>query len=66
MAKETKTLEKSMEQLQEILAKLEDEEIGLEASFQLYQEGMKLLKFCNTAVDKVEKKLIILEEEASI
>lgn len=66
MAKETKTLEKSMEQLQEILAKLEDEEIGLEASFQLYQEGMKLLKFCNAAVDKVEKKLIILEEEASI
>ncbi len=66
MAKETKTLEKSMEQLQEILAKLEDEEIGLEASFQLYQEGMKLLKYCNAAVDKVEKKLIILEEEASI
>lgn len=66
MAKETKTLEKSMEQLQEILAKLEDEEIGLEASFQLYQEGMKLLKFCNAVVDKVEKKLIILEEEASI
>ena len=56
MAKETKTLEKSMEQLQEILAKLEDEEIGLEASFQLYQEGMKLLKSCNAAVDKVEKK----------
>lgn len=66
MAKETKTLEKSMEQLQEILAKLEDEEIGLEASFQLYQEGMKLLKFCNAVVDKVEKKLIILEEEPSI
>lgn len=66
MAKETKTLEKSMEQLQEILAKLEDEEIGLEASFQLYQEGMKLLKSCNAAVDKVEKKLIILEEEPSI
>ena len=51
---------------EEILAKLEDEEIGLEASFQLYQEGMKLLKSCNAAVDKVEKKLIILEEEASI
>ena len=62
MAKEAKTLEQSMEELQEVLKKLEDEEIGLEESFRLYQEGMKLLKSCNAAVDKVEKKLIVLEE----
>lgn len=62
MAKETKTLEQSMEELQAVLEKLEDEEIGLEESFRLYQEGMKLLKSCNAAVDKVEKKLIVLEE----
>lgn len=51
-----------MEELQTVLEKLEDEEIGLEESFRLYQEGMKLLKYCNAAVDKVEKKLIVLEE----
>lgn len=62
MAKETKTLEQSMEELQAVLEKLEDEEIGLEESFRLYQEGMKLLKSCNAAVDKVEKKLIVLED----
>ncbi len=62
MAKETKTLEQSMEELQAVLEKLEDEEIGLEESFRLYQEGMKLLKSCNAAIDKVEKKLIVLEE----
>lgn len=45
-----------------MIGKLEDEEIGLEESFRLYQEGMKLLKYCNTAIDKVEKKLIVLEE----
>lgn len=62
MAKETKTLEQSMEELQAVLEKLEDEEIGLEESFRLYQEGRKLLKSCNAAVDKVEKKLIVLED----
>lgn len=62
MAKETKTLEQSMEELQAVLEKLEEEEIGLEESFRLYQEGMKLLKSCNAAVDKVEKKLIVLED----
>jgi exodeoxyribonuclease VII small subunit len=63
MAKETKTLEQSMAELQTVIAQLEDEEIGLEESFKLYQEGMKLLKTCNAAVDKVEKKLIVLEEK---
>ena len=64
MAKEAKTLEQYMEELQLVLEKLEDDEIGLEESFKLYQEGMKLLKSCNAAVDKVEKKLIVLEEGA--
>lgn len=64
MAKEAKTLEQSMKELQAVIEKLEDEEIGLEEAFKLYQEGMKLLKYCNAAVDKVEKKLIVLEEGA--
>lgn len=64
MAKEVKTLEQSMKELQTVIEKLEDEEIGLEEAFKLYQEGMKLLKYCNAAVDKVEKKLIVLEEGA--
>lgn len=62
MAREAKTLEQSMTELQEVLEQLEKEDIGLEESFALYQEGMKLLKACNAAVDKVEKKLIVLEE----
>ena len=60
MAKETKTLEQNMAHLQEVLEKLEDDSLGLEESFLLYQEGTKLLKACNAAVDKVEKKLIVL------
>jgi exodeoxyribonuclease VII small subunit len=62
-AKETKTLEQSMAELQAVIGQMEKEEIGLEESFRLYQEGMKLLKACNAAVDKVEKKLIVLEEK---
>lgn len=62
MAK-TKSLEASMTELEGILKELEKEEISLEDSFRLYNEGMKLLKACNGMIDKVEKKLIILEEE---
>ncbi len=63
MAGKSKGLEKSLEQLNDILSNLEKEDISLEDSFALYQEGMKLLKQCNESIDKVEKQLMILEEE---
>lgn len=62
MEKEEKTLETSFGELNEIISKLENEEISLEESFRLYQEGVELLKFCNNSIDKVEKQLIILGE----
>ncbi len=63
MKKEDKNLETSFQELNEIISKLEQEDITLEDSFLLYQEGMKLLKYCNDSIDKVEKKLIILGEK---
>ncbi len=65
MAKKEQSLEQSFEQLNEIIANLEKEEVSLEDSFALYHEGMKILKRCNDAIDKVEKELIILEENGS-
>lgn len=62
MAKQVKTLEQTLEQLETVLGELEKEDVSLEDSFRLYQEGMKLLKECNDSIDKVEKKLMILEE----
>lgn len=63
MAGKSKSLEKTLEQLNNLLSNLEKGDISLEASFALYQEGMKLLKQCNESIDKVEKQLMILEEE---
>lgn len=61
MAK-AKSLEESMEELERIMKELERDDIALEDSFKLYNNGMKVLKNCNDAIDKVEKKLIVLEE----
>lgn len=62
MKEKENNLEKSFLQLNEIIKKLESEEISLEDSFSLYQEGIKLLKSCNDSIDKVEKQLIVLGE----
>ena len=56
-------LEEAFEKLDIIVEELEKADISLEKSFSLYQEGMKLLKACNDIIDKVEKELIVLNED---
>ena len=51
-------LEDAFEELDTLLNELESPEISLEESFQKYQEGMKLLKYCNDTIDQVEKKVM--------
>lgn len=60
---ENKSLEQVFDQLDVIVEKLEGAEVSLEDSFQLYHEGMELLKICNDKIDKVEKQMLILDED---
>ena len=62
MAK-AKSLETAFEELETTIAALESGDLSLEASFKLYADGMKLVKYCNDAIDKVEKKMIQLKAE---
>jgi len=60
------TLAESFAQLDEIVQKLENEELSLEDSFTVYQQGMKLLKHCNSKIDTVEKKMMQLNENGEL
>lgn len=60
------TLEEAFAQLEEITGRLEDEEISLEDSFMQYQKGMQLLKYCNDSIDRVEKKVLVLNGEGKL
>ena len=61
-AKKAKTLETAFDELKEIIGQLEQDDVTLDQSFKLYNEGMKLLKYCNDSLDNVEKEIIILSE----
>ena len=54
------SLEETFEQIEEVIARLEAEDITLEESFLEYNRGMKLLQHCNATIDQVEKKVLIL------
>ena len=56
------TLEEVFAQLDDLAEKLEDKETSLEDSFNLYKQGMELLKFCSDKLDTVEKKMLQMNE----
>lgn len=60
------TLEEKFAKLEETVKKLEAEDISLEESFQVYKEGMELLKQCNADIDKVEKQVMQINAEGEL
>ena len=62
MAK-AKSLETAFEELDALIEQMENKDTSLEESFKIYSSGMKLIQYCNDALDKVEKKMIVLEQE---
>lgn len=60
------TLEEAFGQIEEVISHLETEEITLEQSFQEYHRGMQLLQYCNEAIDRVEKKVLQINEDGGL
>ena len=59
------TLEEVFAQLDDLAEKLEDKETSLEDSFNLYKQGMELLKFCSDKLGTVEKKMLQMNEDGT-
>lgn len=54
--KEYKTYEAAKKRLEEIALKLEDKDISLEKSIELYEEGAKLVAVCYEKLNAAELK----------
>lgn len=60
METEGLSVEECFDRLEEILGEMENGKTGLEESFRLYEEGIRLLKQAEESVDKVEQKIRVL------
>ena len=49
--------EKAFQQLEKIVQRLEREELPLDESLQLFEEGIRLSRFCHQRLEEVEKKI---------
>ena len=63
---QTMTLEEAFETLDALAEQLENKDISLEASFQVYQKGMELLKQCSEKIDTVEKKMLQVNSDGQL
>ena len=60
--KKKENLEEMFKDLEELIGKMENEEITLEQTFDLYNNGMEILKKCNLSIEEVEKNVLVLDE----
>ena len=63
-AKDGERFEDQLAKLEEIVAELEDEAVGLEQALDLFEGGMELARSCRMRLEEVEQRVTqLLEDE---
>ncbi|MDA2931403.1 exodeoxyribonuclease VII small subunit, partial [Acidobacteria bacterium AH-259-O06] len=57
---EYKDFENALARLESIVGELEKGELALEEALKLFEEGIKISRFCNAKLDEAERKVEIL------
>ena len=59
-----KSFETSLAELEQIVTKLEDGDLPLEESLELFEKGIKLSRECRERLTKAERRIEILMKDA--
>jgi exodeoxyribonuclease VII small subunit len=54
------TFEGSLKRLEEIVSQLEGNALDLDQSLQIFEEGVKLIRFCTSRLDEAERRIEML------
>jgi exodeoxyribonuclease VII small subunit len=61
-----KSYESSFKRLEEIMEKLENQQLGLEESLTLFQEGIDLYRQCREQLNKAEETLKVVMADSGL
>ncbi len=61
-----KDFEAAIAELETIVRKLEEGDLPLEKSLELYERGVQLSRFCHTRLEEAEKRIEILNERGDL
>lgn len=59
------SFEEAINELEKTVNELENQKLTLEESVKKFEKGMELSKYCNELLDKAEKDISILIEQAN-
>lgn len=60
MSEKKVDFEKSMEELEEIVEKLENGDLNLDESVELFEQGINISKECNKILENAERRITML------
>lgn len=63
MGKKKMTFDEAMKRLEEIVQELEDGQLPLEKALELFSEGIGVSKFCQSALEEAEQRIMVLTAE---
>lgn len=61
-----KDFESAIAELETIVKTLEDGDLPLEKSLELYERGVQLSRFCHSKLDEAERRVEILNERGEV
>lgn len=59
-------LEDMLQEIEDLIAHMEQDDISLDEAFEAYEQGMKKLKSCNERIDRIEKKMLVWNEQGKL
>lgn len=60
------SLEERFEHIEEIIEQMENGDITLDKSFELYKNGLEEIKAANAMLETIEKAMLVMNEEGSL
>ena len=61
-----KDFESALAELDTIVRKMEEGELTLESSMELYERGLQLSRFCHTTLEAAERKIELLNDRGEV
>ncbi len=61
-----KDFEAAIAELESVVKKLEEGDLSLETSLELYERGVQLSRFCHARIEEAERRIEILDERGEI
>ena len=65
-AQDERSLEELFAEAEELIGQMEEPELSLEEAFAAYEQGMKIIRACNSRIDLVEQKMLVMNEEGDL